>query len=94
MATKIYVLSREPYHDNSTVLGVFSSLQKAEEFGTSLQVNGPWNRSFGVTGEPSFDDADEGFEAMAQGLNLDRDYEDLEIHSYFVDAPPEREQET
>ncbi len=27
---KIYIVTREPFHDNSTILGAFSSLEKAE----------------------------------------------------------------
>jgi hypothetical protein len=39
----IYVLMKEPYHDISTVLGVFSSLELAEAHGNRLiKGDGAW----------------------------------------------------
>lgn len=31
----VFILVREPYHDGSTILGVFSSIKAAEEFGSA-----------------------------------------------------------
>jgi hypothetical protein len=35
---KVYVVNQEPYHDNGNVLGVYSSLEKAE-----AAHPGPWS---------------------------------------------------
>jgi hypothetical protein len=32
----IYIVTEEPYHDNSTIIGVFDSLADAQEFAKSL----------------------------------------------------------